>query len=35
MIAQQFADWKQKTLLGISLRVIAPTGQYSSTQAIN
>jgi hypothetical protein len=34
MTTRQFADWKQKTLLGVSLRVIAPTGQYSSTQLI-
>jgi len=31
----QFSKWKQKTLLGVSLRVIAPTGQYSSEQLIN
>ena len=32
---EQFAKWKQKTILGASLRVIAPTGQYSSTNLIN
>jgi len=26
----QFAKWKQKTILGARLRVIAPTGQYRS-----
>jgi hypothetical protein len=35
MQAEQFSRWRQKTLLGISLRMIAPTGQYSSTQLIN
>jgi len=31
----QFSNWKQKTILGVSLRVIAPTGQYSPTDLIN
>lgn len=31
----EFSKWRQKTLLGASLRVIAPTGQYSSHQIIN
>jgi hypothetical protein len=31
----QFAKWKQKTLLGVSLKVIAPTGQYSPTKLVN
>jgi hypothetical protein len=35
MPVQEFARWKQKTLLGVSLRVIAPTGQYSGTKLIN
>jgi hypothetical protein len=35
MPVQQFSKWKQKTILGASLRVIAPTGQYSPTQLIN
>jgi len=35
MPVEQFSKWKQKTILGVSLRVIAPTGQYSPTQAIN
>jgi len=29
------AKWKQKTLLGLSLKVLAPTGQYSGTKLIN
>jgi hypothetical protein len=32
---RQFAKWKQKTLLGVSLKVIAPTGQYNPTKLIN
>ena len=35
MPVQEFARWKQKTLLGASLRVIAPTGQYDGTKLIN
>jgi hypothetical protein len=35
MPVEQFSKWKQKTILGVSLRVIAPTGQYSPTQLIN
>jgi hypothetical protein len=35
MTAQQFAKWKQKVLLGLSLKVIAPTGQYDPTKLVN
>jgi hypothetical protein len=35
MTLEQFSKWKQKNILGVSLRVIAPTGQYSPTQLIN
>src|ERR1700751_3230175 len=35
MQMEQFSKWKQKTILGASIRVIAPTGQYSPTQLIN
>lgn len=31
----QFLSWKQKTLLGASLLVQCPTGQYDSTKLIN
>ena len=31
----QFAKWKQKVLLGASLRVVAPTGQYDPMRLIN
>lgn len=35
MQLQQFAGWKQKILLGASLKVVAPTGQYDPTKLIN
>jgi hypothetical protein len=35
MQPQTFAKWKQKTLLGASLKVVAPTGQYDPTKLIN
>src|SRR5271168_2872818 len=31
----QFMKWKQKVLLGVSVKVIAPTGQYDPTKLIN
>jgi len=35
MPPQKFREWKQKVLLGASLKVIAPTGQYDPATAIN
>jgi hypothetical protein len=35
MPVEQFAKWKQKVLLGASLKVVAPTGQYDPTKIIN
>ena len=35
MSVQQFAKWKQKLLLGASLVVIPPTGQYDGTKIVN
>ncbi len=35
MAIPDFRKWRQKNLLGVSLRVIAPTGQYDSTKLIN
>ena len=35
MQAKDFRSWKQKVLLGASLRVVAPTGQYDSHKLIN
>jgi len=35
MSLQEFRSWHQKTLVGASLLVSAPTGQYDSSQLIN
>jgi hypothetical protein len=35
MNLQHFREWRQKTILGASLRVIPPTGQYDPTKLIN
>jgi hypothetical protein len=35
MAPQQFSKWHQKLLLGVGLKVIAPTGQYDPTKLIN
>jgi hypothetical protein len=35
MPIQEMRKWKQKTLLGVSLKVLAPTGQYDSTRLVN
>jgi hypothetical protein len=35
MPVQKFVKWHQKVLLGASLKVIAPTGQYDPTKLIN
>ncbi len=35
MPLQSFAKWKQKTLLGVSLKIVAPTGQYDPKKLIN
>jgi hypothetical protein len=32
---RDFMKWKQKVLLGVSVKVIAPTGQYDPTKLIN
>jgi hypothetical protein len=31
----EFAKWRQKTLIGASFKVVAPTGQYDPTKLIN
>jgi hypothetical protein len=33
--AKEFQSWQQKTILGVSLIVVAPTGQYNGTKLIN
>lgn len=35
MPVEDFVKWKQKTLLGASLKVIAPTGQYGGKKLVN
>jgi hypothetical protein len=35
MDVPEFVKWRQKTVLGVSFRVIAPTGQYDPTKLIN
>jgi hypothetical protein len=35
MDLQNFIKWQQKTLVGVSLKVVTPTGQYDPTKLIN
>ena len=35
MSLDEVRKWQQKTLLGVSLKVVAPTGQYDPTKLIN
>jgi hypothetical protein len=35
MSAREYESWHQKTILGVSLKVVAPTGQYDPTKLIN
>jgi hypothetical protein len=35
MSAKEFRSWHQKTILGVSLKIVAPTGQYDSTKLVN
>jgi len=35
MTLPRMRQWRQKTLLGVSLKVVAPTGQYDPTKLIN
>ena len=35
MDAGQMRQWRQKTLVGASLKIVAPTGQYDPTKLIN
>jgi hypothetical protein len=35
IVPKDFAKWKQKTILGASIQVVAPTGQYYSSHLIN
>src|ERR1700693_3214671 len=35
MTPTEMVKWKQKRLLGVSLKVVAPTGKYSGTKLVN
>jgi hypothetical protein len=35
MDAPEMRQWRQKTIIGVSIRVVAPTGQYDPTKLIN
>ena len=35
MTPEEFLKWKQKTIVGASIQVLAPTGQYYSTHLVN
>jgi hypothetical protein len=35
MSVREFQSWQQKTILGVSLKVVAPTGQYDATKLLN
>ena len=35
MDAREFGKWNQKALMGVSLKVVAPTGQYDPNKLIN
>ena len=35
MQAEQFAKWRQKIIVGVSIKLVAPTGQYAATKLVN
>jgi hypothetical protein len=35
MQPKEFREWKQKVILGASLKILAPTGQYDPTKLVN
>jgi hypothetical protein len=35
MQPREFAKWHERTLIGVSLKVVAPTGQYDPTKLVN
>jgi hypothetical protein len=35
MSVKEYQSWQQKTILGVSLRVAVPTGQYDPTKVVN
>jgi hypothetical protein len=35
MDIRDYAEWRQKTLVGASIKIVAPTGQYDPTKVVN
>ena len=35
MSARDYQFWRQRTILGVSLKIVAPTGQYDPTKLVN
>jgi hypothetical protein len=35
MTPEEFSTWRQEILLGVSLKIVAPTGQYDPTELVN
>ena len=35
MSLREFRKWQQKTVIGLSVKVVSPTGQYDSTKLVN
>ena len=35
MQVSEFANWQEKSLLGVSMKVVTPTGQYDPTKLVN
>ena len=35
MSAKEYQSWQQKTILGVSLKIVTPTGQYDPTTLVN
>jgi hypothetical protein len=35
MNAQEYSKWRQKTIIGVSIKLVPPTGQYDPTKLIN
>ena len=35
MAVQEYSKWRQKTIIGVSIKLVPPTGQYDPTKLIN
>ena len=35
MTLDEFRKWREKTIFGVSLKIVAPTGQYDSSRPLN